>query len=233
MANIVLVHGAFHGAWCWRDLTRRLRSEGHDVFPVTLTGLGERAHLIGPDVDLDTHIADVTGVIEAEELEAVVLLGHSYGGMPITGAADRMPERVGALVYLDAHLPDDGQSAMEIRSAEPGFVPLKEPEDGVSMESPPVEVFGLSGDLAAWARRRLTPHPYRTVTQPIHLSGAWRKVATKLYIRMADFPAPYFDRFYEETAASDDWAAIRRDGAHNVMMTEPDWLHGVLREHVL
>jgi hypothetical protein len=153
--------------------------------------------------------------------------------MPMTGAADRLSGRLAALVYLDAHLPADGDSAMAIRSAEPRFIPLAAPEDGTSVASPPVEVFGLEGDLAAWASRRVTPHPYGTLTQPIRLSGAWRSVAKKLYLRMADFPAPYFDRFYAATAADPDWISIRHEAAHNIMMTDPNWLLAVLREHVL
>jgi pimeloyl-ACP methyl ester carboxylesterase len=166
-------------------------------------------------------------------MEDAVLLGHSYGGMPITGAADRLSDRLSALVYLDAIVPEDGQSALAIRSAEPGAVPLPESADGISVSTPPATVFGLEGELAALAERFLTPHPLRTMTQPIHLTGAWRGVARKLYIRCGQYPGPYFDRYLAAAEAASDWVAIATDLPHNIMLTDPDWLAGVLREHVL
>lgn len=232
MSNIVLVPGAFHGGWCWRDVALRLRADDHAVYPLSLTGLGERAHLIGPDVNLDTHIADIVNTIEAEELDDVVLVAHSYGGMPMAGAADRLSERLATLVFFDAFTPEDGDSAMTARSATSGFIPLPEPKDGFSVPCPPAEIFGLTGELAAWADRRLTPHPLATMTQAVSLSGAWRDVANKTFIRM-NYPAPYFDRYYEAHAADPAWTAIRNDGPHNIMMTDPDWFVGVLREHAL
>src|ERR671913_201975 len=101
MTTYVLVGGAWLGGWCWQRVARRLRDEGHDAYPATLTGLGERAHLASPEVDLEIHITDVVNLIEYEGLQDVVLLGHSYGGMVVTGAADRIPERISELVYLD------------------------------------------------------------------------------------------------------------------------------------
>lgn len=233
MATFVLIHGAFHGGWCWREVARRLRAGGHEVFCPTLTGLADRAHLIGPGVDLDTHIADIVNLIEAEELGDAVLVSHSYGGMPMTGAADRLPDRPSALVYLDAYTPRHGDSAMGVRNAEPGHLPLPEPEDGYSMPPPPATAFGLEGDQAAWVERRLTPHPLATMTQPIRLTGAWRKVPRKVYIRMTGFPGSHFDRYYEAAEADRDWVAIRRDGAHDVMISDPDWLVGILKDHAL
>lgn len=233
MSNIVLVHGAFHGGWCWRAVADRLAGAGHRVFAPTLTGVGERGHLAGPAVDLETHIQDLVNVIEWEELRDVVLVCHSYGGMPATGAADRLADRLAGLVYLDAFTPDDGDSALAVRTAEPGARPLSESDDGISYLPPPAWAFGLTGKLAAWANRRLTPQPKATMTRPIGLTGAWRGVGTKLYIRATGFRAPSFDTYIDRAAADPDWIAIRRDMAHNVMMTEPDWLVGVLRDHVL
>jgi pimeloyl-ACP methyl ester carboxylesterase len=107
MTIYVLIGGAWLGGWCWQRIARRLRKDGHDVYPVTLTGLGERVHVASPEVDLDTHITDVVNLIEFEDLHDVVLVGHSYGGLVVTGAADRIPERISELVYLDtAPLPD-------------------------------------------------------------------------------------------------------------------------------
>lgn len=233
MTDIVLVHGAFHGGWCWRAVAERLAAAGHRVFAPTLTGVGERHHLAGPAVDLTTHILDLANLIEWEELRDAVLVCHSYGGMPATGAADRQAGRLAALVYLDAFTPSDGDSALAVRTAEPGFMPLAESEDGACYLPPPAAAFGLEGDLAAWAERRLTPQRKATITQPIRLTGAWRGLRTKLYLRATGYGAPYFDKYFETAAADPDWIAIRREMAHNVMMTEPDWLVGQLRRHVL
>jgi pimeloyl-ACP methyl ester carboxylesterase len=113
MATFVLVHGSLHGGWCWKRVVPRLRSAGHDVFTPTLSGLGERVHLVHPGIDLDTHIQDVLGVLEYEDLHDVVLVGHSYGTMVITGAADRLPGRIAHLVYLDGVMACDGKAALD------------------------------------------------------------------------------------------------------------------------
>ena len=111
MATFVLVHGAWHGSWCWKRVRKALHAQqGHDVFTPSLTGVGERSHLISPQVNLDTHIDDIVNLIRWEELSDVVLCGHSYGGAVISGVADRVPDRVGAMVYLDAFVLEDGQS---------------------------------------------------------------------------------------------------------------------------
>jgi pimeloyl-ACP methyl ester carboxylesterase len=109
MATYVLVHGGGHGGWCYQAVARLLRSEGHEVYAPSLTGLGERAHLFRSDVDLDCHISDIVNLLRSEDLHDVILVGHSYGGMVITGAADRAADRVGHLVYLDAATPANGQ----------------------------------------------------------------------------------------------------------------------------
>jgi len=233
MATILLIHGAFHGGWCWRDPARILLGEGHEVYAPSLTGLADRSHLLTAAVDLETHIRDIVNLIQWEGLEDVVLVGHSYAGMPITGAADRIAERLSALVYLDAMVPDDGQSAWGIRSAGVAAYRLEETADGLAMAPPPPAVFGLTGGLVESAAGKLTPHPKATLHQPVHLTGAWRQVPKKLYIRAAQFNAPYFDRAYEAAAADPSWIAVLRDAPHNVMMTEPDWFVGQLRLHVL
>ena len=114
MSTFVLVHGGGHGGWCYQRVARLLQAEGHVVYAPSLTGLGERSHLRGPGIDLDTHITDVTALLHYEDLHDVVLVGHSYGGMVITGAADRAVDRVGAVVYLDAANPRNGQSLVDV-----------------------------------------------------------------------------------------------------------------------
>ena len=114
MANFVLVHGAWHGGWCWVRVAESLTSAGHKVLTPTLTGLGDRAHLGDRDTNLDTHITDVISAIEAEELNEVVLCGHSYGGIVITGAADLIFEKLSSIVFLDAFIPRHGQSMQDL-----------------------------------------------------------------------------------------------------------------------
>src|ERR671920_1676946 len=113
MTTFILIHGSMHGGWCWKRVAPLLRAVGHDVYTPTLTGLGERVHLAHPDVDLDTHIRDVLGVLKFEDLHDLVLVGHSYGTMVITGVADRVPERIGHLVYLDGAMASDGQAVLD------------------------------------------------------------------------------------------------------------------------
>jgi pimeloyl-ACP methyl ester carboxylesterase len=161
MADFVLVHGAWGGAWLWRRVLPSLWRAGHRAFAVTLTGVGERRHQLARDIALDTHIADVTGVIEAEELEQAVLVGHSYSGMVITGVADRIADarRLRRLVYLDAVVPRPGeswssthapqtQSARRQAVAATGVIPAADPS-----------LFGLQGEDHAWVERRQTPQP--------------------------------------------------------------------------
>jgi len=150
MTNYVLVHGAWGGGWMWKDVVSLLRSKGHDAFPVTLTGVGERNHLARPEVNLSTHIEDVLNVLRFEDLTNVVLVGHSYGGMVITGVADRVPELVAHLVYVDALLPEDGQSAVDMNGVTPR-------EDDWLMQPPP-------------GMEKLTPQPTATWVERLHLA---------------------------------------------------------------
>jgi pimeloyl-ACP methyl ester carboxylesterase len=194
MATFVLVPGAWLGGWAFRRVTPRLRAAGHDVHPVTLTGLGDRAHLARPEVDLDTHITDVVRAIETEDLEDVVLVGHSYAGVVVTGVADRIPERIGDLVYLDSGpVPADSRyvdssspeakALIERRVAERG--------DGWRLPMPSWEeldqVFGASLEGLGAAERALlrshaADHPFGTYTQPLRLEGADRTRLRSLVI---------------------------------------------------
>ena len=145
MVTFVLVHGAWHGGWCWTRVARKLRAAGHEVHTPTLTGLGERAHLLTRDVDLDTHIADILGLFEAEEIEDAVLCGHSYAGMVITDVADRIADRLRAIVYLDAFVPDHGQSLFDLygedRTADARALAASD-GDGWRMPPRPAAYFG-------------------------------------------------------------------------------------------
>jgi pimeloyl-ACP methyl ester carboxylesterase len=180
----VLVPGACLGGWAWRDVAARLRSRGHDVFPVTLTGLGERAHLAGGDVDLDTHIADVLGVLDYEDLHDAILVGHSYAGVVVTGAADRRPERLNAVVYLDCSPLPDGMSIADVQSPEQrGLQQEAVARDGGGRLWPVPDretlasgIFGSTAGLDdghfALIEERGTAQPYATFTTPLRLAHA-------------------------------------------------------------
>jgi pimeloyl-ACP methyl ester carboxylesterase len=164
MADFLLVHGAWHGAWCWRDVTTALVRAGHRAHAVTLTGLGERAHLLHAGIDLQTHVQDVLAALEAEELQDVVLVGHSYAGMLVTAVADRMAQRLSHLVYLDAVVPKPGESwsSTHTASTRKGRLDAAQHSPEFAFPAPDPVVFGLDGPRHAWVRRRQTPHPGHT-----------------------------------------------------------------------
>lgn len=164
MANFVLVHGAWHGGWCWRRVVAPLQAQGHRVHAVTLTGLGERAHLMSSLITLETHISDVMNVVEAEELQDVVLAAHSYAGMLGTAVADRMPQRLRHLVYVDAVVPKPGESWASTQSSATREARLAaaQASPDYSFPAPDPKVFGLEAEDHAWVQRRQTPHPGHT-----------------------------------------------------------------------
>ncbi len=179
MAVYVLVHGGWHGAWCWDRVKPLLLEAGHQVYTPTLTGLGESANLLTPDVGLDTHVQDVVGLLQKEDLHQVILVGHSYSGMVITGAADSVPERIRRLVYLEAFVPRDGDS---IASVAPFVVNMLRRDankhgDGWRVNPPramPAFLGGLYGitrepDLSM-VRSKVTPQSLKTFEQPLHMT---------------------------------------------------------------
>ena len=164
MVDFVLVHGAWHGAWCWQRVLPALADAGHRAHAVSLTGLGERVHLMSPLITLETHIADVANTIEAQELNAVVLVVHSYAGMIGTALADRMPDRIKHLVYLDAVVPEPGESwsSTHIAATREARLAAAQASADYGMAPPDASVFGLQGADHDWAQRRMTPHPGHT-----------------------------------------------------------------------
>ncbi len=167
--NFVLVHGAWHGGWCWRRVAQALQLGHHKVYAVTLTGLGERAHLLMPAITLDTHIDDVINLIEAEELHEVILAVHSYAGMIGTAVAGRLGKHLKRLVYVDAVLPKPGESWSSTQSAATQLQRMAAAQTSPSFSFPPPdpEVFGLHDADHAWVMRRQTPHPGNTYQAPL------------------------------------------------------------------
>ncbi len=164
MANYLLVHGAWHGAWCWRDVQSTLIRSGHHAHALTLTGLGERAHLMHAGITLETHITDVQAALASEELDDAILVVHSYAGMLGTAAADRHPQAFKHLVYVDAVLPKPGESwsSTHARDTREARLQAARSNSHYSFPPPDASIFGLSGPAEAWVQRRQTPHPGHT-----------------------------------------------------------------------
>jgi pimeloyl-ACP methyl ester carboxylesterase len=231
MTNFVLVHGAWHGGWCWQRVARRLRAAGHEAYAPTLTGLGERAHLVSRQIDLDAHIEDIVGVLRAEELTDVVLCGHSYGGMVISGVADRVADRIAALVYLDAYVPSDGQSLSSLQLPERrAMLRAAVAERGAGWLMPPIPAvaFAVNDADHAWVDRQCVPHPYACFEQPIRLTGAGDKVAKRTYIQAVGYAPSAFGALAQRLRGDKSWRVESLPCGHDVMVDMPDELAALL-----
>jgi pimeloyl-ACP methyl ester carboxylesterase len=231
MATFVLVHGGHRGGWCWKRVATQLRAARHDVYAPTLTGLADRAHLMTPAVDLDTHVTDVASLIEWEELEDVVLVGHSYGGMVVTGVVDRMPDRIGRVVYLDALLPEDGESALELAGpdvAEWARASADADGDGWILRRGRPEAWNLPPEELARMEPKVSDMPLRVMTQPLVLEHPAPDLPT-LYV----WCTASSDGLQRATQSSRERAKARAaslpafafatiDGVHDVMINDPD-----------
>lgn len=232
MATFVLVHGAWHGGWCWKRVTPLLRAVGHEVFTPTLTGLGERAHLLAPSVDLETHIQDVLGVLQCEDLGRVILVGHSYGGMVITGVAGRAPERLAHLVYLDAFVPRNGQSLYDLVPPERRALYdewARAKGEGFRLPSPPLEYFGVTAEPdVQWVTPRLLPQPLATLTNPVQLTHSVADLP-RTYIACTQHTGP-FRQFAQRAQREAGWRYRELPAVHDVMITAPRDLVALLLE---
>lgn len=227
MSTFVLVHGAWHGSWCWKRVRDLLRAQGHNVHTPTLTGVGERSHLLARGVNLETHIDNIANLIRWEELSDVVLCGHSYGGCVITGVADRIPDRIGALVYLDAFIPKNGERLLDLLPPEQhaGMMEgMKTAGEGWKAPPIPAEVFKVNAQDAAWVNRQCTPQPFATFEQRISLTGAGDSIGNVTYIRAGEFrDGSPFAPFYERAKAR-GWKTLSVPCGHDVMLDLPEEL---------
>lgn len=226
MANYLLVPGAWHGGWYWKRVTPLLRAAGHEVFTPTLTGLGERKHLMSPDIGLDTHVQDVVGVLEYEGLSDVILVGHSYAGMVITGVAGKAPERIARLVYLDAFVPEDGKSLMDYQPPEMTQLFYERTcTEGEGYKLPaviPLEAFGVTDvDDLAWLCPRIDPHPFKTKTDPVHAGGARAAAIPRTFVYCNAPAAGPFGQFAERVKQDPEWEYVEMATGHEVMITHP------------
>jgi pimeloyl-ACP methyl ester carboxylesterase len=228
----VLVHGAWRGSWCWKRVRRALQSLGHEVYTPTLTGVGERSHLLSPGINLDTHIDDVVNLIRWEELSEVVLCGHSYSGCVITGVADRVPDRIRKLVYLDAFLPEDGQSLHDLlppAHRDSQLELARSTGEGWKVPPIPAEVFNVNPADRAWVDRQCTVQSLATFQQAIKLSGQHATQPETTYILATGWPETPFLPSYNRAKAR-GWKTRRIDCGHDVMLDRPEELAGMLAD---
>ena len=225
----VLIHGAWHGGWCWRRVSDLLERKGHKVFSPTLTGVGERSHLLSKDVVLDTHITDIVNVLKWEDLKDVCLVVHSYGGWPGSGALEQIGDRVSSIVWLDAFKPENGQRGIDFASEFSKALQEAVEKGEPGRRGPKAEAFFVNEKDRAWVDSKLTPQPNGVALQPIKLTGAREKVAKKTYIRAVKYPQPAFDKAYADCKADKTWKTFETTAAgHDVMVDAPEWLVEIL-----
>jgi len=222
--TFVLVHGAWHGGWCWRRVADSLQSRGHKVFTPTLTGLGERSHLLSKDITLDTHIYDIVNVFKWEDLRNVCLVAHSYAGWPCTGALEQIGDRVSSIVWLDAFKPDDSEEADPASDANRKDMAALLARGVIGRRPPSAAKLFVNPKDQAWVDSKLTPQPISAGLQPVKFNGARERVAKKLYIRATRFPQKAFDKAHAECQADKSWKTLVTAAGHNVMIDAPHWL---------
>lgn len=225
MTNFVLVHGAWCGGWVWRDVADILRETGHDVFTPTLSGMGERAHQLTADINLQTHIQDIVSVIEYERLNDVALVAHSYGGMVATGVADRITDKIEALIYLDAALPEDGQMMLDLVSADRRKTVIRLAKDdggGIGIPSSLLMDTGIEdADKRAAFIARTCLHPLAAQLDPIRLEGNFQRIRRKAYVLAAISNSHRFRSYLEWAQSEPGWVGEEIQSLHFPMATLP------------
>ena len=229
--TFVLVHGAWHGGWCWQRVAERLRVDGHSVFTPTLTGVGERTHLLRPGIGLNTHITDIVNVLKWEDLKDVVLCGHSYGGFIISGVAEQAASSIRSLVFLDAFVPKDGESVQDLTGpAVRESITTAQQRSDIAIAPRAAEAFNVNPDDRAWVDRMCVGQPIATFTEKIALTGARDSIARKSYIRAAFYANPGFDKALAAARADSSWRTYDVPCGHDVMVDMPERLSEILLE---
>jgi pimeloyl-ACP methyl ester carboxylesterase len=228
VTDIVLVHGAWHGSWSWRRVLPALWAAGHRVVTVTLTGVGERAHLLSPGITLATHVADVVTAVRAEECRDAVLVAHSYAGVPVTGAADVLGDQVARLVYVDAVLVEPGGCWSSPNTPEVQQQRRAAIERHGHLPPPPPEVFGLTGEDAAWVGRRQTPQPGGVYDDPVYFDlGRWLS-RPRTFVDCTAPPLPTIDPARRQVREQPGWEVVELATGHDPMVSAPEELARIL-----
>lgn len=233
--TFVLIHGAWHGGWCWGPVADILRAKGHKVYAPSLTGLADRSHLLSTSITLDTHIADIVNLFQWEDIKDAVLVGHSYGGWPISGAVEKVLPQVSSIVFVDAFVPANGQKVMDLNS-EAFRKALQEAiaKGEAGRPIPKAEAFKvIDPKNIAWVQAKMTKQPTNVSTQPIVLTGARDRVAKKTYIRAAAYPQPNFDKYLAAAKADKSWRTFEfgaTEAGHDIMVDAPQRLAEILMD---
>jgi pimeloyl-ACP methyl ester carboxylesterase len=228
-STFVLVHGAWHGGWCYSRVADRLRAAGHRVFTPTLTGLGDRSHLYSRSINLTTHVTDIVNVFEWEQLQDVILVGHSYGGMVVTGVADLMPQRMSSLVYLDAFLPGNNQSLLDLLPPERAQAMRDSANEQNDFAVPPASAafFNVNEADREWVDSLCTPHPFAALSERLNLTGGIERVHNKIYV-LATGRVGSFSRFRDSVVNKPGWSTCELPCGHDVMIDMPDATAAIL-----
>jgi pimeloyl-ACP methyl ester carboxylesterase len=228
--TFVLVHGAWHGGWCWRRVADRLRKQGHRVFTPTLSGLGERSHLLRADIGLADQVDDVVNLMKWEELTDVVLVGHSYGGLVISGVAERMEKAISSIVFLDAFVPESGQAMSDLTGTVKNVIIEAQARGDTTIRPVPAAVFKVNEKDAAWVDKMCTPHPLKCFLDRVTLTGARERIGKKSYILAGAYAGATFVPTHARLSKDPAWKVYDVPCGHDVMLDAPDRLTEILLE---
>ena len=226
--TFLLVHGSWAGGWIWRRVADLLEKRGHKVFAPTLTGLGERSHLLDAKVNLATHITDIVNVIKWEQLNNFVLVGHSYGGNVISGVAERAERAISSIVFVDAFVPDNGP----LPNSDTVFDAIRAAKEKgeIVLKPPPVEFFQNNENDRAWLEAMFTPQPIAAYTSSLTFTGARERIAKKTFIRATRYRVPAFDAQYAKVRSNPAWRTYALDCGHHAMVDMPERVTEILLE---
>ncbi len=228
--TFVLIHGAYHGGWCWQRVSAILEQHGHKVYAPSLTGNGDRLHLLRKDLTLETQILDIVNLVTWEDLKDICLVAHSFGGWQASGALEQIHDRVASIVWLDAFKPNDGERPVDYIS-EFSRKALEEAmaRGEAGRKPPPAKTYSLSEKDYAWIDSKLTPQPNGVGFQPIKVTGKRDAIAKKTYIRAPKYPQAAFDRALAECKADPAWKTfVNENTGHDVMIDQAEWLGDLL-----